>query len=152
MGPLPAASLSWLSCNPFSAIDYGSTDRLALEMPGYPQLEPCWPEAPPSAWTLVPPVSSGTAQQELEDLSSPIGAFLRDRCDVHGKDEWERIEIGQLFEAWCTWCRDNNHGRPGTAQMFGRDLRAALPELVIERPKKTDGSEGRSRFYKRELP
>jgi len=67
---------------------------------------------------FVMPASSGEAVQEFEDLGSPIGAFIRERCVV---------ETSTLFESWCEWSKQQGRDHPGTAQTFGRDLRAAFP-------------------------
>ncbi len=64
--------------------------------------------------------------QELEDLSSPIGAFIRDRCVIGPTEE---VEMGRLFDAWKDWCTDQGRDRAGTRQVFGRDLRAAVPRI-----------------------
>jgi phage/plasmid-associated DNA primase len=61
----------------------------------------------------------------LQDLVSPISAFVRDEYERGPKCE---IEVGELFSAWKTWCEDNNL-RPGSVQNFGGDLRAVIPEL-----------------------
>src|SRR5215471_17501725 len=75
---------------------------------------------------LIQPASAAETVQELEDLSSPIASFIRDRCRVGPECT---VEINRLFEAWTDWCRTQGRDHPGTAQSFGRDLRAALPEL-----------------------
>jgi putative DNA primase/helicase len=49
-----------------------------------------------------------------------------------------------MFETWCAWCKAQGREHPGTAQSFGRDLRAAMPGLKVTQPR--DGEE-RSRFY-----
>lgn len=87
---------------------------------------------PRSAFDLV---------QQLEDLASPIGAFLRERCVVGAG---RRVEIACLFKVWKDWCIQQGRDHPGTAQSFGRDLRSAVPALSVVQPR--DGEE-RSRFY-----
>jgi putative DNA primase/helicase len=73
------------------------------------------------------PKSAAEAVEQLNDLGSPIKAFVRDCCKV-GPDEV--VVIDDLFAAWRTWCSgDNRHaGAKGT---FGRDLRAALPSVKM---------------------
>jgi len=58
----------------------------------------------------------------LQDLVSPISAFVRDECERGPKCE---IEVGELFSAWKSWCEDN-YLRPGSVQNFGGDLRAVI--------------------------
>lgn len=72
------------------------------------------------------PDSALDAVQQLEDLGSPIAAFVREKCE---KGPFE-ISVDWLFRAWCEWCSDQGRDRPGTKQTFGRDLRAACPGLT----------------------
>lgn len=87
---------------------------------------------------FVNPDSGKDAIQQLEDLSSPISAFIRERCSV-GSDQ--RVEVDTLWAAWKEWCdEDNRH--PGTKALFGRDLKAAAPTL-----RKIRSKEDASRFH-----
>jgi putative DNA primase/helicase len=78
----------------------------------------------------------------LEDLGSPIGAFIRDRCQLGGGLSVEREE---LFAVWRGWCIDTGRDHPGTAATFGRDLRSAVPGLKTTQPRDAGG--GRKRLY-----
>jgi putative DNA primase/helicase len=80
---------------------------------------------------FVSPKSSAEALHELEDLSSPIGAFIRECCVV-APDKTAYTE--KMYSRWQLWCSANNR-LSGTAQTFGRDLRAAVPGLTSERPR-----------------
>ena len=75
---------------------------------------------------FVQPTSAVGAVQELEDLSSPIGAFVREKCEIK---PGRTVEVDTLFEAWCSWCKTQGRDHPGTVQSFGRELRAACPGL-----------------------
>lgn len=77
------------------------------------------------------PESSREAIRHLEDLSSPVGAFVRDRCQVGPAFE---VDKDQLFESWKAWCTEEGRDRPGTKNVFARDLRAAVPGLTARRP------------------
>ena len=68
----------------------------------------------------------------MEDLASPIGAFLRDRCEVRPA---HAVECDKLFGAWVKWCQEQHRDRTGTVQSFGRDLRAAVPDLKSTYPR-----------------
>ena len=72
---------------------------------------------------LVQPSSVADAISEMEDLASPIGAFVRDCCDVK---QGNSSAVQELFEAWKFWCKDQNREHAGTTATFGRDLRAAV--------------------------
>jgi putative DNA primase/helicase len=90
---------------------------------------------------FVTPASSADAVRELEDLGSPIGAFVREHCDVA---PGRTVETDELFKAWSQWCARQGRDHPGTAQTFGRDLRAAVPGLKVTQPR---GGDGRLRLY-----
>ena len=92
---------------------------------------------------FVNPTSGQEAIRQLEDLSSPISAFLRDRCEV---DVNVTVVIDELWRAWKDWCASDNRSA-GTKGIFGRDLRAAVPMLKRERPRKKDGEEDEQRPY-----
>jgi putative DNA primase/helicase len=76
------------------------------------------------------PESSSEAILQLQDLVSPVAAFARERCE-RGREH--DIEAKELYAEWRTWAEDNGH-HVTTAQTFGRDLRAVMPELRIVRP------------------
>jgi putative DNA primase/helicase len=105
----------------------GLTDELCAELPGIflwaldglQRLRACG--------RFKPPASSQEAIQQLEDLASPVGAFLRERCTVRPD---LNVEIADLYRAYRAWCEDA--GRQAVnEQLFGRDLRAARPEIRV---------------------
>jgi putative DNA primase/helicase len=61
----------------------------------------------------------------MEDLASPIHAFIRERCEI---GTGYSIVCSELYDVWKNWCEPKGH-KPGTDQTFGRDLRAAVPGL-----------------------
>jgi putative DNA primase/helicase len=126
--------------------DHALTDRLAGEMPGILNWSLGGLERLRQRGHFVPPASSDAARQALEDLGSPISAFLRECCDV-GQSAWNFIATNHLFDAWCKWCRDNNQDHPGTVQMFGSDLRTVIPNLKVRNQRNDDGSDSRTRHY-----
>jgi len=81
---------------------------------------------------FVQPASSAEAIRELEDLGSPLAAFIRDRCLVGTAHE---VVVAHLFNAWADWCKEQGRDHPGTAQTFGRDLRAAVPSVGSRQPR-----------------
>jgi putative DNA primase/helicase len=88
-------------------------------------------------------VPSGAAEAviALMDLAAPVAAFVRDHCQ---RDLGGEIPCDRLFTEWKSWADDNGH-KPGTAQTFGRNLRAVVPTLRVSRPR--DG-ENRQRTYR----
>jgi putative DNA primase/helicase len=81
---------------------------------------------------FIQPQSTEDLIKQFEDLGSPIGAFVRERCDI--KVGYEVLQ-SRLFDAWKAWCTDNGRDRPGTIQTFGKDLRAAVSWLNVTQPR-----------------
>ncbi len=91
---------------------------------------------------FVPPKSSQAAMDELEELGSPIGAFLRECCSI---GPGLGVACDELYQEWCNWCHRQGRDRPGIVQTFGRDLGAALAGLTITQPRDASGKQ--RRFY-----
>ena len=121
--------------------DHGLTDRLLAELPGiFNWAVIGWRRLAERGHFLMP-ASSAEAMQDIESLSSPILAFLRVACVV---EAGATVPCQELFDRWRSWCAAQGRDNPGTTQSFGRDLRAAVPGLSVERP----GSDGaRVRTY-----
>ncbi len=127
---------SWFGCE-----DHHLFDRLRGELPGIL----LWAVA---GWRrlrdrgrFVQPQSAAELVEEMEDLSSPVGAFVRERCRIV---LGERVEVGELYREWRSWCETHGRKEPGTEETFGRDLRAAVPSIGKARPRTP---EGRLHFY-----
>jgi putative DNA primase/helicase len=116
--------------------DHGLTDRLLVELPGILNWAIEGWERLRDRGRFIQPASSAEAMQDLEDLGSPIGAFVRERCTLGAG---KTVQCSTLFDAWKTWCEDQGRDHPGTAQTFGRDLRAVVPGIRVEQPRKEDG-------------
>jgi len=63
----------------------------------------------------------------MRDLASPVGAFVRERCEI-GADR--KVEVGALYDVYKKWCEDNEHPK-SSKQIFGRDLRAVVQSIRI---------------------
>lgn len=81
---------------------------------------------------FVQPEASADAIRELEDLGSPVAAFVREQCNV---ESGLTVEMSMLYRAWTQWCSDQGRDHPGTVQTFGRDLRAVIPGLGVSQPR-----------------
>jgi putative DNA primase/helicase len=90
---------------------------------------------------FLQPTSGREALRHLEDLSSPVGSFVRDMCETGAA-----FQVGKdiLFDAWKSWCEEEGRDRPGTKAIFTRDLKAAVPGVIPKRPRV---GEGRSQIY-----
>ena len=60
------------------------------------------------------PKSSEAAIVALQDLVSPISAFVRELCN---RGPQEVVKVSELFDAWRHWCEINGQ-RPGNVQTF----------------------------------
>lgn len=114
------------------------TAELLAELPGILSWSLDGLDRLTSQGALTEPASSADAIVALQDLVSPVSAFVRDCCSRSGE-----IAVKELFDAWKTWCEENGH-KAGSAQTLGRDLRAVIPALRQARPR--DG-ESRERRY-----
>jgi len=75
---------------------------------------------------FIQPETGKAVLEELEALSSPISTFIKDRCRVA---PGAQVECSELYQAWRDWCETQGREHPGTQQTFGRDIKAALPEV-----------------------
>lgn len=73
---------------------------------------------------FVQPASVEDAVRDMEDLASPVGAFVRERCTV---GVGQRVWVDDLYRAWRDWCETEGRTRVTTKQTFGRDLASAVP-------------------------
>ena len=76
--------------------------------------------------------------RDMEDLSSPVGAFVRECCKV---GPGLRVWVDELYFAWKQWCEQEGRSSVTTRQTFGRDLMAAIPGISSRRHR------GCGRFY-----
>jgi putative DNA primase/helicase len=88
-------------------------------------------------------VSADEAITAMRDLASPVGAFVRDRCEIAADKE---VEVDRLYTSYGVWCEDNGH-KKAAKQTFGRDLMAAIPAVKKTRPREGTGSESRVYVY-----
>ena len=109
--------------------DHGLVERLLDELPAI------------LLWSIVgwhrlrerghflQPSSSSQMALDLEELGSPVTEFIRDHCEIGADLE---VPVASLFAAWCRWCGAAKLS-PGTIQIFGRDLRAAVPSIEVKK-------------------
>lgn len=122
--------------------DHELTDRLLGELPGILNWAIAGWQRLNNRGRFVQPDSSQDAIAELEDLGSPVGTFIAERCVV---DARRSVECGDLYRNWCEWCTQQGRDHAGTAQTFARDLKAAAPSVTATNPRRTGHS--RLRFF-----
>jgi putative DNA primase/helicase len=89
---------------------------------------------------FVQPESANEISQDFADLGSPISSFLRDRCEL---GNGYTASIDDVYKVWCWWCEEQGRDKPGTKQIFGRNLRAVMPGLHLTRPRDDNGAQKR---------
>lgn len=129
-GALPSRFIVWTMEKSFyGQEDLGLSDRLNAErqaiclwaLEGLRSLR--------TSGRFIQPSAALDAISEMEDLASPVGAFLRERCII---EPGRRISCERLYTAWRDWCQKQGRDHPGNIQWFGRDLRAAVPAIVAK--------------------
>jgi putative DNA primase/helicase len=68
----------------------------------------------------------------MMDLASPTSAFVRERC-IRKPDESVAADV--LYSNWKTWAEENGHHAVASST-FGRNLRAAVPEVKVTNPRR----------------
>ncbi len=133
-GALPGRFLVlWMRQSFFGREDHGLLHRLLDERPGillwaldgYDRLS--------ARGRFLEPTSSQEVASDIEALSSPIRAFVGERCVVGAG---LRAAVEDLFDAYCQWLQRDCIDATTDRQRFGRDLRAAVPG--VERRRGTD--------------
>ncbi|MQM37686.1 hypothetical protein KBTX_01688 [wastewater metagenome] len=121
-------SRSW-----YGAEDHGLTDRLLVELPGILNWAAEGYRRLRERGRFRVPGSAAEAMQDLQDLGSPIGAFVRDECVVETGAE---VQCRELYQEWCDWCGEHGRRQPGTEQSFGRHLKAAVAGVTVTQPRR----------------
>jgi len=89
---------------------------------------------------FLQPVSADDLVEQMADLSSPVGEFVRDRCVIGPACE---VFTPDLFAAWQDWCNAHGKEHKGDASLFGRNLKAAFHSVRTSKPTSREGRKGR---------
>lgn len=119
--------------------DVGLTDALIAELPGILLWAIDGWERLRDRGHFVQPRSSADTVIELGDLASPVGAWVRECCDV---GPHKTLLCDLAYSEFKEWCKANGHEHVPTLTTFGRDLKAATG---ARRERETTGA--RTRFY-----
>ncbi|MEQ9460432.1 MAG: phage/plasmid primase, P4 family [Phycisphaeraceae bacterium] len=106
------------------------TDKLKAELPGilnwaiegYRRLH--------ERGHFVEPAVSRDLVQEIEDLASPVRAFVRQRVRI---DAGSRAYANALFDEFVRFCTAEGMSHHLSKSVFGRDLRAVVPGITRRR-------------------
>ena len=140
------ALASRLAMLPFTRSFYGKedlhlADKLKKELPGILLWAVKGWKRLQEVDTLTVPKSSATLVDAMADFSSPIVAFVSERC-VLGLDYMSTTD--ELFKEYQGWCKQHEQFAP-SRPMFVRDLLAHLPKIKQQRLR-SDG--GRAYAYR----
>lgn len=120
--------------------DHSLTDDLLAELPGVFQ----WAV---EGWLRLrkrgrfqQPDAALERLQDLADLSSPVGEFIRDRCELTAEGVTQTQQVYTAYQSWCM----SKGVRPSGDTVFGRDLQAAAPGVRRQRIREGDA---RPYFY-----
>jgi putative DNA primase/helicase len=80
---------------------------------------------------FVQPQSGQELLSQMRELTSPVGAFLAERCEI---GPGHTVPVASLFDAWRAWCESVGR-EPGQQATLGRDLRTVLPNLKTVQPR-----------------
>jgi putative DNA primase/helicase len=97
---------------------------------------------------LQQPQSSTQVVEQLHDISSPMGAYARERIHVELGTE---ILCSELFRDWEAWCSIKRRSS-GDEQTFGRNLRTIFPWLKKGQHRRTkETNESAKDWYYQDL-
>ncbi len=74
---------------------------------------------------FVEPESGREMSTQMNQMASPVAAFIQDRCEVN---ESLKTPCRDLYSEWCDWC-DSVGLTHGSAADFGKQVAAAMPTL-----------------------
>jgi putative DNA primase/helicase len=117
------------------------TDKLLTELPGILLWAIAGWKRLKQRGHFLQPESAREMMCELEDLASPVGCFVREKCFVK---PGAQIERDLLFKYWLEWCEAQGRDHPGDIAAFGRNLRAAVPSIGSSQPRAEDGKRYRA--------
>jgi P4 family phage/plasmid primase-like protien len=106
------------------------TDKLVLELPGILNWALQGWKRLQQRGHFLQPESGANAVRDMEDLASPVGAFIREECVIGAG---YREPVGSLYDAWMSWSGQDGRNTSNSKQVFGRDLAAAAPGVVRRR-------------------
>ena len=126
----------------FGREDHGLKQKLLSELPGILNWALDGWQRLQEHGRFIQPKTAADDVEALEDLASPIGRFIKDRCETGPSFE---VIIDDLYHEWRKWCSREGRNFPSIKETFGRDLKTALPSISITQPRDANGK--RPRLY-----
>jgi putative DNA primase/helicase len=88
---------------------------------------------------FVEPAIAVQLRDDLERMSSPVGAFVRERCVVSPEANVTTVDIYKDYQQWCL----RAGGHVASQPVFARDLRAVVTDIDTQHPRTSSGRERR---------
>jgi len=112
--------------------DRSLTDRLRDELPGILLWAVAGWQRLQQQGHLTQPLAGRELLAEVENLASPVSAFVRDCCVMTPQ---ATVSIQELFERWRSWWQHKGDVHPGSESLFCRNLHAVVASLQTTRPR-----------------
>jgi putative DNA primase/helicase len=93
---------------------------------------------------FLQPASGAAMVEQMEDIASPVGSFLRERYEIGAGFQ---TDVETIFARWCAWCEAKNR-KPGDETTLGRDLRTVMPWLKTDVRKVRDPNTGKKKYVR----
>lgn len=110
--------------------DTGLAKRLLLELPAILNWSLDGLERLNDRGYFRQPASAREYVEAMENLTSPIGAFIRENCEVSPNAE---VNVDVIYDAWKGYCLREGRKFVETKASFGASLFAAVPGLTKKR-------------------
>lgn len=118
------------------AEDTGLEERIEAELPGILRWALAGLVQLNTQKRLTVPSSSAEMMQVLQDLVSPMGAFVKEAC-VLGADkdgQPHTVVVDDIYRHWNAWAVENGHTVSSSKAKFSSDIRSVVPTLKNYRP------------------
>ena len=108
--------------------DHGLRNRLLAELPGILLWSIGGWKCLRQRGHFQQPTSGAGITSEMENLASPVGEFVRERCNVGPEFRAAKHEV---FTAYQEWAKEQGKFVVADAATFGRDLHSVQPDLEV---------------------
>lgn len=119
--------------------DRSLAERLTTELPGILNWAIAGLRRLRERGTFEQPISGQELLDDLEDITSPVGQFVRECCTVHPA---ATVSADELYRAWARWTGEQRIEPPGPLSLLARNLRSVLPRLKVEKRRVDGGRQG----------
>ena len=118
------------------------TDKLVAELPGILNWALAGYQSLRERGKFVQPEKSKADIQHIEDMGSPVNAFIRDCCEL---GPHKQVPVDDIYTQYLAWRDREGHQHNPTKNTFGAALHAIVPGFHKSRPR--DGGERVQTYY-----